>query len=74
MCYTPLKVKVRGQWYAILGTTRNGYEVVAAEKWEQHGLVPRPWIAYKPETVETIAADDVEEYLAYAIGSNASIA
>ena len=74
MCYTPLKVKVRGQLYAILGTTVDGYEVVAVEKCEQHGLMPRPWIVYKPDSVETIAADDVEEYLAYAIGSNASIA
>ena len=74
MCYTPLKVKVRGQWYAILGTTTDGYRAVAVENCEQHCLVPCPWIAYKPGVVETIAADGVEEYLAYAIGSSASIA
>lgn len=73
MCYTPLKVKVHGRLYAILGRTTGGYEVVAIEECEQHGLMPRPWIAYKPETVETIAADDVEEYLAYAVGNSPSI-
>ena len=72
MSYTNLKLKAKsdGKWYAILGQTGNGgYRVVALDNVDQHGLVPRPWISYPPETVTIVNEGDVEKLLAYSLVS-----
>ena len=70
--YTNLKLKVGGSWYAILGATGNGgYRVTPLEGVEgedvQHGLMPRPWLAYKPNSVLVVNEGEVEEFLAYSV-------
>ena len=70
MPYTNLKLilKEDGKLYAILGETANGgYRITPMEEVEQHGLVPRPWIAYRPDTVRVINEGEVESFLAYSV-------
>ena len=63
-----LRLKEDGKLYAILGQTGNGgYRVVPMEEVEQHGLIPRPWLTYRPELVRVIAEGEVAEFLAYSV-------
>ena len=66
--YTALKLKLKadGKLYAIVGQMPDGrYKVTPMEHIVQHGLTPRPWLEYRPETVRTVYGEEVESFLAY---------
>ena len=68
--YTALKLKLKadGKLYAIVGQMPNGrYKVTPMEHIVQHGLTPRPWLEYRPDSVFTVKPDEIESFLAYSI-------
>ena len=80
MSYVNLKLRLKkdGKLYAILGTTgldklsredrpNGGYRVTPMDEVEQHGLVPCPWLEYRPETVRVVNEGEVESFLAYSV-------